>query len=449
MLAVLQTVPSNLTRYGLSQIINHLLSLDPARPFDFLISGDLLRTSLHSHIHDRGFSTETVIDVEYVPAVLPPKPTEKYSNDDWIGSICWMPSKASINKANGKKENSSEPSSAVLTGCYDGLIRIWENGSNLHTQKAHEGPIKSLLSLTGTNKILSFGDDCMGKIWKVRHESSGSRSNKEYRTSLDLVRILSGHTDTIEAAASRPDGKRCASAGWDKVINLWDSHVEENESLEDGTERSKSSRKRRKETAGDDMDTGNGLDSQRDEPLKSLEGHRQCVSCLVWPSDEILVSSSWDHTIRVWDVDVGFATETLNHNKAVYAVATYVGHVAPVIFAFGGPESAIKLWDRREKSYRQNDEGQNTLDDSAMSIKSLKSHSSWISALSWHPKSSYHLLSVSHDGCAKVWDIRASIPLATLPGGSDKLLACAWDESGHHMAMGGADHILHTASIEI
>ena len=39
-------VPGKLTRYGLSEVINHLLNLDPPKPFDFLVQGELVRTSL-------------------------------------------------------------------------------------------------------------------------------------------------------------------------------------------------------------------------------------------------------------------------------------------------------------------------------------------------------------------------------------------------------------------
>ena len=32
-------VPGALTRYGLSEVVNHLLALDPPKPFDFLVDG--------------------------------------------------------------------------------------------------------------------------------------------------------------------------------------------------------------------------------------------------------------------------------------------------------------------------------------------------------------------------------------------------------------------------
>ena len=38
------TVPGKLTRYGLSEVVNHLLGTETPTPFDFLVDGVLLRT---------------------------------------------------------------------------------------------------------------------------------------------------------------------------------------------------------------------------------------------------------------------------------------------------------------------------------------------------------------------------------------------------------------------
>ena len=135
----MQAVPATLKRYGLSQIINHLLSLgraahdwglllpmqggaaalpqhaaccllhstilplhaqhrmlclstaplafslcaDPPRPFDFVVGGELLRKSLEAHLLQHGLSAESLLEVEYVPAVPPPKHQQAIPHDDW------------------------------------------------------------------------------------------------------------------------------------------------------------------------------------------------------------------------------------------------------------------------------------------------------------------------------------------------------------------------------
>ena len=58
------------------------------------------------------------------------------------------------------------------------------------------------------------------------------------------------------------------------------------------------------------------------------------------------------------------------------------------------------------------------------------------------------MLTASHDGTAKLWDLRTAIPLHTLEGHTDKLLCAAWvgDSS---VATGGADCKLRTAQVEV
>jgi len=39
--------------------------------------------------------------------------------------------------------------------------------------------------------------------------------------------------------------------------------------------------------------------------VTSLVGHTQCVSSVVWPEHDVIYSSSWDHSVRRWDVETG------------------------------------------------------------------------------------------------------------------------------------------------
>nr|5DTC_A Chain A, Ribosome biogenesis protein YTM1 [Saccharomyces cerevisiae YJM1133]5DTC_B Chain B, Ribosome biogenesis protein YTM1 [Saccharomyces cerevisiae YJM1133] len=62
--------PISLKRYGLSEIVNHLLGSEKPVPFDFLIEGELLRTSLHDYLTKKGLSSEASLNVEYTRAIL-------------------------------------------------------------------------------------------------------------------------------------------------------------------------------------------------------------------------------------------------------------------------------------------------------------------------------------------------------------------------------------------
>ena len=37
-------------------------------------------------------------------------------------------------------------------------------------------------------------------------------------------------------------------------------------------------------------------------PMLTLSGHTEAVSCMDWMDDTSLITGSWDHTLRVWDM---------------------------------------------------------------------------------------------------------------------------------------------------
>ena len=112
-----QTVPTNLARYGLSQIINHLLGRGveddddeevirddeegskkkkkkkkaAVVPFDFLVGGELVRRPLDALLRAQGASAETAVHVEYFLAVPPPTPAPPAPADDWVDALVAIP----------------------------------------------------------------------------------------------------------------------------------------------------------------------------------------------------------------------------------------------------------------------------------------------------------------------------------------------------------------------
>lgn len=92
----------------------------------------------------------------------------------------------------------------------------------------------------------------------------------------------------------------------------------------------------------------NQLDSSSDSapcgvPTKALRGHSHFVSDVVISSDGLFaVSSSWDGSLRLWDLSVGTSTlQFVGHKKDVLSVAFSADNRQIVS---GSRDKTIKLW---------------------------------------------------------------------------------------------------------
>jgi ribosome biogenesis protein YTM1 len=186
-------------------------------------------------------------------------------------------------------------------------------------------------------------------------------------------------------------------------------------------------------------------------PVATLIGHTNQVSCLTVLDQKstaaaaiatnldmqnsansnagrFVVSGSWDHSLRLWDVDRFVAVREITCGKVVTDVSC-VGNNGQV-FASSHPDNTIRLWDGR-------------LDASGSVMQlSLKGHNQWISSLASSPWNQNELASGSYDGSLRTWDIRSNRPVHTMAEAHQgKILCVAWDgsESRRGIFTGGDD----------
>jgi len=102
-------IPSTWKRYQLSQLINKALSLEKPVPFDFLVRGEILRTTVAEWCSENGvgevrpcsvsyrtarltLSKEETLQIEYIESVMPPQKMSDFPQDDWVSSVsCSVP----------------------------------------------------------------------------------------------------------------------------------------------------------------------------------------------------------------------------------------------------------------------------------------------------------------------------------------------------------------------
>jgi ribosome biogenesis protein YTM1 len=400
-------IPSNLTRLGLSAVVNNLLKAGngdwTSEPFDFLIEGELIRMSLEQFLLAKGISAERVLEIEYIKAVVPRKEEEPSLHDDWVSAI-----------------DGSHPG-FILTGCYDGLGRIWKGaGSCTHILEGHGAAITSVSIInskeaeSGSDVLVATGSkDRTLRLWMLDANDSAVDSS----TKVTAFRTLRGHSAAVQSIASQASGNLICSGSWDSRINIWDTKAS------DTGGDIVSAKKRRKD--------GEVEESQSvGEAASTLVGHTQCVSSVAWPERGTIYSASWDHSIRRWDVETGKDSLNMFCGKAFNSLD--VGGESSALVAAGCSDPILRIWDPRKPG-------------TSAPIYNFSSHTSWISACKWHDKSWFHLLSSSYDGKVMLWDLRTAWPLAVIDSHKDKVLCADWWK-GDSVVSGGADSQLRISS---
>ncbi|KAE8021800.1 hypothetical protein FH972_007661 [Carpinus fangiana] len=198
-------IPSNLTRLGLSTIVNNLLQAgDPdwkTEPFDFLIDGELVRMSLEKFLLAKGISAK-ILEIEYIKAVAPRKEEEPSLHDDWVSAV-----------------DGSNPG-FIVTGCYDGLARLWKAaGVCTHILEGHSDGVASVgvINPEGAESIVATASkDRTLRLWKLDGEEPVNNPIK-----IRAFKILRGHRGSVQSVAAQTSGDMICSGSWDCTINLW------------------------------------------------------------------------------------------------------------------------------------------------------------------------------------------------------------------------------------
>jgi len=201
--------------------------------------------------------------------------------------------------------------------------------------------VNSLAFSSDGQTLVSCGADSTIKIWHVG--------------ALDLIDVLHKHNGVVRCVAFTPDGKMLASGGDDRKILFWDlmqRQVAIALSLDDTAAHSLVlSRDGQTVVIGSyrkikvwRISPQTGIKSLKDtQPLHTLMGHSHIVCSLAISADaKLLISGSWDQTIKIWHLETGELLNTLKgHRDRVYAIA-----LSPngQIIASGSADQTIKLW---------------------------------------------------------------------------------------------------------
>jgi ribosome biogenesis protein len=368
-------VPASFRRLGLSSLVNNLLEHEQPVPFDFIIRGTYLRTTLDDFLAENGISSETIIDAEYTPAQKPPRYVASFEHDDWVSAVDTLTSSQTQNQQ-----------SRILSASYDGHLRIWNSSTQVlatsppKTSGGHISFIRDAKFISPT-QIASVGFDRVVRIWKY-DESPDSLSG-----SITPKLQLCGHASSIDGLATSPlNPSRLLTASADHAIGVWSVSKSSAPPAPENSIPGQPSSKRRK--------LNSSVSVPQKGPLSLLQGHTQQVSSVIFDSSDATVaySASYDQSMRTWDLTTSTEVSTRSTNAALLSIA----HIPSLsLIATGTATRDIKLIDPRAGA-------------SAVTAMRLLGHRNSVVSLSLNPARGYNLVSGAHDGTVRIWDLRST-----------------------------------------
>jgi WD40 repeat protein len=202
-----------------------------------------------------------------------------------------------------------------------------------------------------------------------------------------MVRQLLDADDEVLCLALSADGKKLASGGCDRVVNVWD--------LSPGYAAAKLE--------------------------QSIENHADWVFGVAFaPDGKHLFTCSRDKTAKVWDLAAKESVLTFpDHQAGVYGVA---GKADGKLGFSAGEDNQIRTW---------NASG----DQGGKQVRNSGGHGKAILKLIAHPKQPL-LITCSADQTVRIWNADNGAPVRTLSGHTDYVYAVAASPDGNLIASG-------------
>lgn len=164
-------------------------------PFQFLINGVFLRTTLEEYLTANGLSAETTVNLQYVRSLIPPLYEASFEHDDWVSCVDVL---STTSPANSGLLAGQE---RVLSGSYDGLLRVWnKSGQTIATSApasagGHTQGIKAAKFMS-SSRIVSAGMDRTIRVWG--YTESEDHFSAQLKPKLELY----GHRGFIHSVST-------------------------------------------------------------------------------------------------------------------------------------------------------------------------------------------------------------------------------------------------------
>ncbi|KAF2474510.1 WD40 repeat-like protein [Lindgomyces ingoldianus] len=378
---------ATLRRYALSSLVNSLLHTKKPIPFEFLINGQFLRTSIDEFLTQNGISAESTLNVEYTRALIPPLHVASFEHDDWVSAVDVLSQTSPAGVWSGEHGIQSGQEQ-ILTASYDGLLRVWNLSGDaiaISTPPYNSGRITSLKTAKwlSNKKIVAAGLDNVVRVYKYDEDTRAITQSLE----------LYNHRWGVEDVAVHGPTNRILSASTDATISLFsatakDSPAAPSTLLPTSTT---ASNKRQKLSKPEKSVPTRGA-------LTTLSGHTAPASNVIFKPEDATVaySASHDHTLRTWDLPTSTCVDTRTTSHSLLSLTALP---KLNLLATGTSARHITLIDPRASATQ-------------IAVMTLRGHLNAVVSLDTNPNSEYGLVSASHDGTCRIWDVRSVKPNA-------------------------------------
>ncbi|MCS7016374.1 MAG: hypothetical protein NZM42_09710 [Gemmatales bacterium] len=284
------------------------------------------------------------------------------------------------------------PTRPLLAVGQYGRVTVWD--------LAQAQPLRLLTNVLGAVNDLRFSPD--GSLLAAAGGQPSFKGDiRVYRTdSWELVAVLRGHDDSVFSVAFSPDGKRLASASFDKTVRLWNLQTQQCE----GT----------------------------------ITGHSDFVYAVAFsPDGKWLASASKDRSVKLFDATTGKSLVTFSGmNQDVLALAI---HPDGKQLVSAGMEPALIWWSADITGTAAQRAG-TTESSFGQRIRNQGGHGGAVQELVFTPDGRL-LASASADGTVRLWNGQNGQPLQTINIGSVQY-AVALRPDGGQVAAGGFDGLV-------